>query len=97
MLFRDGADHVNVISENILEQMRARMESGEGEVYFIMEDDINPFERIKADQSFYINEDSKLVICFDEYEVAPGMMGTPSFEIPTEVIREILMSEEYLK
>ena len=33
---------------------------------------------------------------FDEYEVAPGSMGVVEFEIPTEVLADILVSNEYI-
>lgn len=44
---------------------------------------------------FYINESGKLVLVFDEYEVAHGYMGVVSFEIPTEVVASIV-KEGYL-
>lgn len=43
-----------------------------------------------------LNASGKLVIVFDEYEVAPGYMGAVSFEIPTEILKDIL-KEGYLK
>ncbi len=97
MLFKEGADYVGVLSEIILKQMQDEMAKEEGKIYFIAEDDMDPFTQIKPDQNFYINEDGKLVISFNEYEVAPGMMGTPSFVIPTEAIRDILVSDVYVK
>ncbi|MDE7061582.1 MAG: RsiV family protein, partial [Lachnospiraceae bacterium] len=41
-----------------------------------------------ADRNFYLNAENKLVIVFDEYEVAPGSMGMPEFVIPEEVLEE---------
>ena len=41
-------------------------------------------------RTFYINSDGKLVIAFDEAEVAPASMGCPEFVIPTEVIQDML-------
>jgi len=38
-----------------------------------------------------------LVISFDKYEVGPGYMGIQEFEIPTEVIADILVSNEYIR
>lgn len=37
------------------------------------------------------------MISFDEYEVGPGYMGVQEFEIPTEVIQDILVSNKYIK
>ena len=58
---------------------------------------VDLFEKISKEQSFYINSEGKLVISFDKYEVAPGYMGIQEFVIPTEVISEILVSDEYIK
>ena len=48
------------------------------------------FNSINDDTTFYINEEGKLVIIFDEYEVAPGFMGVQEFEIEKEVIKDIV-------
>lgn len=42
--------------------------------------DIN-FTEITEDTAFYINEDGKLVICFNEGDVAPMYMGAVQFVI----------------
>lgn len=39
------------------------------------------FGSIRSDIDFYINEAGNPVIVFDKYEVAPGFMGRPEFEI----------------
>jgi hypothetical protein len=96
-LFKDDS-YVDVISENIIEQMKQRMDKEEGVMFFIEADgDIGGFNKIKSDQSFYINSDSKLVISFNEYEVAPGVMGMVEFVIPTEVIQDLLVSNTYIR
>ena len=59
------------------------------------EDDL--FRSIAKDQNFYINQDGKLVISFNEYDVAPGYMGVAQFTIPTEVIQDLLVSNEYVQ
>ncbi|MCH1626884.1 DUF3298 and DUF4163 domain-containing protein [Fredinandcohnia quinoae] len=100
-LFKDD-QYVNVISENIKEQMLAQMKADPNKIYWVkgagleMMDD-EDFKSIAKDQSFYINNNGKLMISFDEYEVAPGYMGAVSFEIPTEVINAQLVSHEYIK
>lgn len=88
--------YINVISENIKEQMRQQMEADSDKTYFISEDEVEPFTQIKPDQQFYISSNHELVISFDEYEVAPGYMGTVEFEIPTEIISDILVGNKYL-
>ena len=49
------------------------------------------FKEIDADQNFYIDGLDRLVIVFDEYEVAPGSMGMPEFAIAPELLEEILL------
>lgn len=68
-LFKDDS-YIGIIGDNIREQMEAEMADDTGKVYFPEE-----FDQIAADQSFYINENKKLMIVFNEYEVAPGCMG----------------------
>lgn len=95
-LFNDDS-YISVISENIKAQMRQQMKEDAQKAYWVEEGDISPFEKIKADQSFYISSDNKLVISFDKYEVAPGYMGVVEFVIPTEELSEVLVSSEYIK
>lgn len=91
-LFRSNSDYQTVISENIKEQMRTQMEADENKVYFLDDGyfENDNFKTIAADQNFYINNEGRLVIAFNEYEVAPGYMGSVEFVIPTEVIESIL-------
>lgn len=90
-LFKDTVNFIDPISENIKEQMKAQMAADESKTYFL--DSEVPewdFQSIKDDSTFYVNADGKLVIVFDEYEVAPGYMGSVEFEIPTEVVQDIV-------
>ena len=91
-LFLEGSDYVEAISADILRQMEAQVEAGEGD-YFIPggiwpEEDC--FQAIDADQEFYLDESNRLVIVFDEYEVAPGSMGIPQFVIDEQAISDLL-------
>ncbi|MBP2077612.1 DUF3298 domain-containing protein [Oceanobacillus polygoni] len=99
MLFTDES-YIQIISGNIKDQMREQMNSDTDKIYWVedagLEDFGDFFETIQAEQQFYINHDGKLVISFDEYEVAPGYMGTVEFIIPTEVLNEVLVSNEYI-
>ncbi len=91
-LFKDGADYQQVISAEIIRQMKEQMEQDDSKSYFINDPDIPDanFQEIKADQQFYINKDNHLVIVFQEGEVAPMYMGTQEFVIPAEDIKDIL-------
>lgn len=99
-LFKDKS-YVDVISENIKDQMIEQHKSDENKIYWVTgieeEELVDLFEKISPEQSFYINPEDKLVILFDEYEVAPGYMGVVEFVIPTEAITNILVSNEYIK
>lgn len=91
MLFKDDR-YVDVIRTNIKQQMVAQMKSDENKVYWVEK----PNEELMV-ENFYINSQGKLVICFDEYEVAPGYMGTVEFVIPTELIADLLVGNRYIK
>ncbi|NLG92897.1 MAG: anti-sigma-V factor rsiV [Clostridiales bacterium] len=97
-LFKDD-QYIQVISDNIKKQMREQMKKDPNVVYWLDDKEIDPselFHRIKKDQSFYINKDGKLVIVFNQFDVAPGYMGTPEFIIPTDVLSNILVGNEYI-
>ena len=44
------------------------------------------FKGISKNQSYYINKQGELVICFDQFEVAPGYMGNPTFTIKNDLL-----------
>ncbi len=78
-----GDDYVAVVSEEVKEQMRQRMADDENVIYWIDYEDVPEwnFESIAEEQDFYVNKDGNVVVCFDEYEVAPGYMGCVEFVI----------------
>ena len=96
-LFQEGADYVTAISENIKIQMKERMEEDEMLAYWLDSDMPEwDFKEIRRDATFYVNEANHLVIVFDEYEVGPGYMGSQEFEIPTDVVKD-MVKEGYLE
>ncbi len=98
-LFCDEADYITPISSYILEQMTLQVENKQGMYYIpggIWADD-KCFKSISEEQNFYINDKGKLVIVFDEYEVAPGSMGCVEFVIPTSVIEAILSDHSFIR
>ncbi|WP_211747802.1 DUF3298 and DUF4163 domain-containing protein [Paenibacillus sp. Marseille-Q4541] len=99
-LFKDE-QYMEIISANIKEQMKEQMKTDPEKYYWIKGEDLNNpeegFEMIQPEQSFYINRNGKLVIVFNDYEVAPGYMGTVEFEIPTDRIEKELASLTYIK
>lgn len=100
MLFKDE-QYIERISQNIKEQMIAQMKADPEIVYWIPgngdEVSTDMFTSISKDQSFYINNDDKLVIVFNKYDVAPGAMGSVEFVIPTEAIAGDLVSQKYIQ
>jgi len=99
-LFKDDR-YVDVISENIIKQMIEQNKADNNKFYWVsgieQKGTMKLFERISKEQSFYINTEGKLVISFDKYEVAPGYMGIVESVIPTDIISDILVSNEYIK
>ena len=79
-----GDDYMTTISEEVKKQMREQMDADEN-VYYWLDDEEVPewnFKEIAADQDFYVNEEGHVVVCFNEYEVAPGYMGCVEFTMP---------------
>ena len=99
-LFKDES-YVDIISENIKNQMVEQYKADSDNFYWVagIEQDggIELFNKISEEQNFYINQEGKLVISFDKYEVAPGYMGVVEFAIPTDVLSDILVSNGYIK
>lgn len=89
-IFKEGADYITPISENIKLQMQERMDADEN-VYYWLNDEIEEwnFKAITDETSFYLNEKDNVVIGFNEGDVAPMYMGTMEFEIPAEVLEGI--------
>ncbi len=88
-LFKDGADYVTPISKYIIGEIK-RLNEEENGLFWIGEDDIEGFEKIHKDHKFFINNNGNIVICFDKYEIAAGAQGSPEFEIPNSVVKDIL-------
>ncbi|GAB6989687.1 anti-sigma-V factor RsiV [Paenibacillus pini] len=100
MLFKDST-YIQQISENIQDQMKSQMKVDKNKVYWVHgrgeELTTDEFKSITKDQSFYINKEGKLVIVFNQYDVAPGYMGVVEFVIPTEIIADDLVSSKYIQ
>lgn len=90
-LFVEDADYITLISDDIKRQMREQMEADEN-VYYWLDDEMEEwnFKSITEETSFYINEEGKLVINFNEGDVAPMYMGVVEFVIEEEIIGDIL-------
>lgn len=84
-LFREDADYVTVLSNEVRQQMEERMAEDREASYFPEE-----FTAIDPEQNFYFNGSGELVLVFDEYTIAPGSMGMPEFPIPADVYETLL-------
>lgn len=99
-LFKNDS-YISIISENIKKQMIEQYKADNNKFYWVegigQKTTIELFKEISKEQSFYINSEGKLVISFNKYEVAPGYMGISEFVIPTEILKDTLVSNEYIK
>lgn len=87
-------EYIAHLSENVKQQMRAQMKKDDSVSYFLDSDmPDEDFDEIDPNQDFYFDKDGDLVLCFDEYEVAPGSMGAVSFKVPRSVYRSDLKTE----
>ena len=89
-IFKEGADYITPISDNIKQQMQERMDADEN-VYYWLNDEIEEwnFQAITDETSFYLNEKGNVVIGFNEGDVAPMYMGCVEFVIPSDVMEGI--------
>lgn len=94
-LFKDQT-YVTRISDYLIQHMKEEMIADPDKMYWVNEGDIDTFKSIKTNQNFYITAEGKLMISFDKYEVGPGVMGIVEFEIPTDVISDLLVSDKYI-
>lgn len=87
-LFEQGADYITAISEDIKAQMKEQMQKDENVFYWVEYEDVPEwnFERITDETSFYLNQEGKLVICFNEGDVAPMYMGCVEFVISDQAL-----------
>ena len=86
-LFPGNDDYISRISEDIKKQMREQMDA-DSNVYYWLDDQEVPewnFRSITENTSFYLDQDGRLVICFNEGDVAPMYMGCVEFKISEDI------------
>ncbi len=80
-----------ILEQWIVDDMKAQMEEDSSKTYWIEETALGQtLTALDEDQNFYFNDKGNLVIVYDKYEVGPGFMGCPEFEIPREVYKSHL-------
>lgn len=82
-------DFYKIVKQEIEKQMREEMKCDNDKIYWVQDDAVI----INAQHNFYWDEKGNLVIPFDEYEVAPGYMGTPEFTIDKNIFKEYVKEE----
>ena len=76
-----GEDYETIANEQIVAQMKEQMANDSSVFYWVDDPTMGGFEGISENTHFYINEAGNPVVVFEKYEVAPGAMGRPEFEI----------------
>lgn len=92
----NSKNYMKQIENYIYDQMREANKSGD--MKYWIDDDANNqnwkndmdlvFSKIEVNREYYLNEAGNLVIAFNKYEVGPGAIGNPQFEIPKDAFRE---------
>lgn len=94
-IFKEDSGYLDVLTEEIMGQMRERMKTDEDVTYFLDDPDMPElnWQGLTKEANFYINDKGEFIVVFDKYEVAPGYMGACEFTIPREVIEGIIKPE----
>ncbi|WP_199171903.1 anti-sigma-V factor rsiV [Sporosarcina sp. P13] len=95
-LFKDDS-YVEIISAYIKDDIKQQMKDDKNAAYLTSEGADPEFHSIQANQNFYITADHKLVISFDKYEIAAGYMGVVTFEIPSDILSDVLVGDTYIQ
>jgi hypothetical protein len=77
-----GPDYKELANEAVRAGIAAQEAESPDNIYFHGEEGVEGFTSIADDQRFYINEAGNPVLIFEKYEIAPGYMGQPEFEVP---------------
>lgn len=96
-LFNERVDYVKIISDYLINEMRSENKKNKG-YWWVYPDHEFGFCAIRPDQNFYINEENKVVICFNSFEIASGDAGSPEFVLPKSLVRPYLAEDfKYLR
>lgn len=95
-IFQKDTAYLSILTDEIKCQMRKQMAEDDTLAYFIDDEELPEFnwQGLTKDANFYINN-SKLIVVFDKYEVAPGYMGVCEFVIPDNIIQDIANAEYF--
>ena len=89
-LFPGNDDYISQISEDIKKQMQEQMDADSNVYYWLDDPEVGEwnFRSITEETSFYLDQDGRLVICFNEGDVAPMYMGCVEFKISEDIYKK---------
>ena len=80
-----GENYKEIVDKEVTKQIEERKKADENNIYF--EKNEGGFSGIENEyQDFYIDENKKVTVVFQKYEIAPGYMGIQNFEIPNDIL-----------
>ena len=80
-----GENYKEIVDGEVNKQIEERMKADENNLYFTADE--GGFSGIEDEyHDFYIDENKKVTVVFQKYEIAPGYMGIQNFEIPDEIL-----------
>ena len=80
-----GENYKEIVDKEVTKQIEERKKADENNIYF--EENAGGFSGIENEyQDFYIDENKKVTVVFQKYEIAPGYMGIQNFEIPNDIL-----------
>lgn len=81
-----GESYKDIVNKEVKNQIAEREKENPNNIYFSEEE--GGFSSIRDEyQDFYIDENKKVTVVFQKYEIAAGYMGIQSFEIPNEILK----------
>ena len=80
-----GENYKQIIDSEVKKQIEERIQADENNSYFTEEE--GGFSGIENEyHDFYLDENKKVTVVFQKYEIAPGYMGIQKFTIPNDVL-----------
>ena len=80
-----GENYKEIVDKEVTKQIEERKKADENNIYFVKNE--GGFSGIENEyQDFYIDENKKVTVVFQKYEIAPGYMGIQNFEIPNDIL-----------
>lgn len=83
-----GDEYEEWVNQEIMTQMEEQMKQDSSAMYWVSnpswqgeKSEIDGFNSVTDQTKFYVNQAGNVVVVFDKYEVGPGSMGSPEFEI----------------